>query len=149
MFSNELISKILVYLQNNLNQKIKIQDLEHEFSYNEFYIMRLFKKEMNMSIIDYINTLKIYKSIDMLLNTDSSILKIALYNGFNSLEYYSETFKKITGFNPNKFRNAIRVGNANKRKAIKKLLELKELEDKSNYYIRNIKPESLVKVMKL
>lgn len=85
----------------------------------------------------------------MLINTDSSILKVAVYNGFSSLEYYSEIFKKVTGFNPQKFKIAIKLGNSEKRKAIKKIIELKELEDKSNYYIRNIKPESLVKVMKL
>ena len=38
--------------------------------------MRLFKKEMGISIIDYINKLKIYKSFTLLLNTDDSILKI-------------------------------------------------------------------------
>ena len=149
MFSNELIVKILIYLNDNLNQKIKIEDLEKRFNYNSFYIMRLFKREIGISIIDYINTLKIYKSINMLINTDSSILKVALYNGFSSLEYYSEMFKKTTGFNPQKFKIAIKIGNSEKRKALKKMLELKQLEDKSNYYIKNIKPESMVKVIKL
>ena len=149
MFSNELIVKILIYLNDNLNQKIKIKDLEKKFNYNGFYIMRLFKREIGISIIDYINCLKIYKSINMLINTDSSILKVALYNGFSSLEYYSEMFKKITGFNPQKFKIAIKSGNLEKRKAIKKILELKQLEDKSNYYIKNIKPETMVKVIKL
>lgn len=149
MFSNELIVKILIYLNNNLNQKIKIEDLEKRFNYNSFYIMRLFKREIGISITTYINSIKIYKSINMLINTDSSILKVALYNGFSSLEYYSEMFKKITGFNPQKFKIAIKLGNSEKRKAIKKMLELKQLEDKSNYYIKNIKPESMVKVIKL
>ena len=149
MFSNDLIVKILIYLNDNLNQNIKIKDLEKKFNYNSFYIMRLFKKEIGISIIDYINCLKIYKSINMLINTDSSILKVALYNGFSSLEYYSEMFKKITGFNPKKFKIAIKSGNLEKRKAIKKILELKQLEDKSNYYIKNIKPETMVKVIKL
>lgn len=149
MFSNELISKVLFYLQNNINQQIKIKDLEKLFNYNQFYIMRLFKKEIGITIIDYINTLKIYKSMDMLLNTNSSILKIALYNGFNSLEYYSETFKKIIGFNPKSFKKSIQTTTNNKVKAIKKLLELKELEDKCNYYIKNIKPNNMVKVIKL
>ena len=149
MFSNELISKVLFYLQNNINQQIKIKDLEKLFNYNQFYIMRLFKKEIDIKIIDYINTLKIYKSMDMLLNTNSSILKIALYNGFNSLEYYSETFKKIIGFNPKSFKKSIQTTTNNKVKAIKKLLELKELEDKCNYYIKNIKPNNMVKVIKL
>ena len=149
MFSNELIVKILIYLNNNLNQKIKIEDLEKKFNYNGFYIMRLFKREIGISIINYINSLKIYKSINMLINTDSSILKVALYNSFSSLEYYSEMFKKVTGFNPQKFKIAIKLGNSEKRKVIKKMLELKQLEDKSNYYIKNIKPESMVKVIKL
>ena len=85
----------------------------------------------------------------MLLTTNYSILKIALNNGFNSLEYYSEIFKKVTGFNPITFKKTINYNLNNKPKAINKLLELTSLEAKTNYYITNIKPKSLTKILKL
>ena len=55
MYSNNLIISILEYIDINLNSKITIEDLEHKFYYNRYYIMKLFKKELNITIFDYIN----------------------------------------------------------------------------------------------
>ena len=51
MHSNELICNILFYIDNNINNIITIDDLANEFYYNKFYIMKLFKKELNISIV--------------------------------------------------------------------------------------------------
>ena len=104
---NDLIINVILYLNNNLNNNIKINDLEKKFNYNGSYIMRMFKKEMDFTVVYYINSMKILNSFEMLINTNDSILKIALENGFNSLEYFSETFKNITGFNPLYFRKML------------------------------------------
>ena len=55
MFSNDLIIQILIYIENNLYKKISIDELSITFHYNKDYIMRLFKKEIGYTIIDYIN----------------------------------------------------------------------------------------------
>ena len=100
MYSNRLVCDILRYIDNNINSKISIEDLENKFFYNRYYIMKLFKKELNITIIDYINNLRIYNSILQIRDTDNKILNIAYKNGFYSIEYFSETFKNIIGVNP-------------------------------------------------
>ena len=59
MRSNELIFKILVYIDNNIFTKITLDGLAHTFHYNKYYIVKLFKKEIGYTLIDYINKLKI------------------------------------------------------------------------------------------
>ena len=81
MYSNNLICNILDYIDININSKISIEDLEHKFYYNRYYIMKLFKKELNITIFDYINKLRIYNSIKELSN-EEKIIKIAINNGF-------------------------------------------------------------------
>lgn len=103
MYSNKLISEILIYINENIQKDISIDDLEKQFYYNRYYIMKLFKKEIKMTIIDYINSIKIYKSLE-LIKDKYSFTNIAIDVGYNSLEYYSETFKKITGYKPSEFR---------------------------------------------
>lgn len=100
MYSNSLICDILKYIDKNINNKISINDLENKFFYNKFYIIKLFKKEMHMTIIKYINSLRIYNSILQIKNENNSLLNIAFKNGFYSIEYFSEIFKKIVGVNP-------------------------------------------------
>ena len=65
MYSNKIICDILIYIENNLKSKITIKDLENKFFYNRYYIMKLFKKEIGLTIIEYINSLKIYNRIYM------------------------------------------------------------------------------------
>ena len=109
MYSNKLIIEILKNKDDNINNKITIDDLSKEFYFNKDYIMRLFKKEIKITITDYINKKRIYNSLKDLRNTDNTILKVALNNGFTSQEYFSETFTKVIGTSPNIYRKAIKM----------------------------------------
>lgn len=105
MYSNKLICEILIYINENLKNKISINDLEKRFFYNRYYIMKLFKKEIGLTIIEYINSIRIYNSIMQLKNTNTNLTNIALRNGFYSLEYFSETFKNIANISPKKYKD--------------------------------------------
>lgn len=96
---NELVNNILDYIDTNLDNEINIDTLSNVFNYDKFYIMKLFKRELGISIITYINFIKVLNSLNYYMYNES-ILKIALCNGFNSLEYYSEVFKSFLGVSP-------------------------------------------------
>lgn len=100
MYSNELICNILDFISQNINRKITISELSTRFFFNKDYIMRLFKRELQTTILEYINRVRIYNSLTELQTTTKSILNIGLNNGFASQEYYSETFHKIVGVSP-------------------------------------------------
>ena len=108
MYSNKTIVDILKFLNDNINTKININELSKIFMYDKAYLMRLIKKELNITIIDYVNSVRIYNSIKK-LKSDSNLLHISLNNGFNSLEYFSETFKNIIGVNPSTFRKFLKL----------------------------------------
>lgn len=101
---NKIVLDTLEYIDNNIYTQISLDDLSNRLYFNKDYIMRVFKKELNLTIIDYINRKKIYNSLKGLRETDDLILKIALKYGFSSQEYYSETFTKIMGVNPHTYR---------------------------------------------
>ena len=96
---NKIVLDILNFIDNNLYEEISIDIIASTLCYDRFYIMKTFKKELGISIVTYINYLKVLRSLSFYSN-DDSILKIALCNGFNSLEYYSEIFKTFLGVSP-------------------------------------------------
>lgn len=151
MYSNELVCNILDYLDENINTLISIDLLSSIFCYDKFYIMKRFKKELGISIVNYINAIKIYNSLKY-FKSDDSILKISLESGFNSLEYYSEMFKKIIGVSPMTYKQFIRydvrVLADEVSTIINSLVKLDELRYKVMYYRRRVKP-STVMVKKL
>ena len=107
MYSNNLVCDILEYINDFLYTKITIEDLEHKFFYNRYYIMKLFKKEIGITIFDYINKVRINSSINEINNTNNLLIKVAINNGFYSLEYFSEIFKKEIGISPKQYKKII------------------------------------------
>ena len=106
MFSNSLVCDILEYVNNNINKEITIDELVNRFYYDRTYIMKRFKKEIGVKIHDYINIIRIMNSLEY-YQYNNYILSISLKNGYSSIEYYSEVFKKIIGVNPLKYRKFI------------------------------------------
>ena len=100
----DIVKEICKFIIDNIYDDINLEKLEKEFYYNKYYIIRMFKLHTGYTIKEFINTVKVLKTIDPLLFTDDSILKIALNNGFNSQEYYSERFQDTIGMAPLKFR---------------------------------------------
>lgn len=145
MYSNNLVCDIINYINQNIKNKIVIKDIADNFYFNRFYIMKLFKKKLGISINEYINKKRIYDSLMQIKNTNDSFLTIALDNGFNSLEYFSETFKNVIGTPPRTYKKftyfIIRTTDEEANAIRKNLLQLQILIEKIDNYEKNRKPE--------
>lgn len=141
MYSNNLICNILNYIDINLNTKISIDDLENKFYYNRYYIMKLFKKEIGITIFNYINKLRVLNSISQISNTTNNLIKIAMNNGFYSIEYFSEIFKKEVSVSPSKYKKMLLEHTIyHNYEVINNIIELNKLKEKKNKYLNNAKP---------
>ncbi len=107
MKPRELVSYIIDYLNNNINRFVSIDELALYFGYEKSYIMKVFKKHIGITIKDYQNNRRILNSIKGIYREDL-LLKVALDNGFNSLEYYSEMFTKVVGVSPSTYKKFIK-----------------------------------------
>ena len=109
MNQRKLIIEILNYIDNNIYKKITISEIYRIFYFNKDYIIRLFKREIGMTIFEYINSKKIYLSLPTYKEKEYTILRIAIRHGFESQEYYSEIFKKIMGVKPYAYKKFTKV----------------------------------------
>lgn len=150
MYSNELVVKILNYIDDNLYKRITMDEISSIFYFNKDYLMRIFKKELDITIMDYINKRRIYNSLDLLKNSDDLIIKIALNSGYSSLEYYSETFTKILGVSPLIYRKFTRVNSQISDDELniirEKLPEISLLLKRIDIYKNNIKRSEVKKI---
>lgn len=101
---NPTIKKVLHYIHDNLGQPLTLKDVAAHVHLSKYYFCTQFKKEMNMSFVEYINHARIEKSKFFLCHSDKSILDIAILLGFNNQEYFTTVFKRYTGTTPKKFR---------------------------------------------
>ena len=149
MYSNKLIIDILNYLKEKDYNDINIDDISKELHYEKTYIMKKFKKELGITIIELINTIKIERSLNF-YNDNNSILKISILSNFNSLEYYSEIFKKVMHVSPNTYKKLVTKPYTVKEKEydniINALVSITNLKKKIQNYLNNKKPKGIKKL---
>ncbi len=151
MFTNELICNILEYLNRNINKEITIDELSVLFFFNKTYIMKKFKKELNITIHEYINTMRIYNSLPY-FRDDNHIISIAFKNGFNSLEYFSEIFKKNMGVSPiiyRKYLNYKDITDKEQENILENIARISNIRNKALNYLNHRRPNSSSYVKKL
>lgn len=94
------IEKGIEYLNKHFNEQITIDDIAEYVGYSKFYFCRRFKEITGYTVTTYINMKKIKYAKNLLNTSDMNINEIALKCGFNSVTYFSTTFKKYMGINP-------------------------------------------------
>ena len=71
--------------------------------------VRVFKDTYRATPVDYLIRLRVQKACEMLQNLDESITSVALKAGFSDGNYFSQTFRRITGMTPSEFRKNFAV----------------------------------------
>ena len=72
---------------------------------NPFRFSRCFKKEIGITLQEYLVRLRIREALRLLDNPNASITDIAFTVGFNDTSYFSRTFKKYMNYSPSEFRS--------------------------------------------
>ncbi|WP_338733674.1 AraC family transcriptional regulator [Mangrovimonas cancribranchiae] len=97
---------IIDYLTNHIHQEHLLPELASKFSMTDKSLYRLFKKDLGMSFISYYTQLRVFKSLEYLMNPDYTISEIANMLGYSSLPTFSNTFSKIMGKRPSDYRKS-------------------------------------------
>lgn len=95
---------ILSYINKNYNNISNLDEIADKFYISKFYLCHLFKKTTGLTLIQYIDNIKIQNACDMLINTSLLISDIGTACGFNSSMYFCKTFKQILSVTPSEFR---------------------------------------------
>lgn len=98
--SNDTLQKAVAYIRLNYQNDVMIEEVAQYAGVGERYLRKLFAKHIKMSPLDYINQVRVNKSIELLRITDLSIKEICFKCGFKSPQYFSRLFKQQVGMSP-------------------------------------------------
>lgn len=105
-FNDSRFETMLEWIRINICSNITVTDISKRFNYNPDYLSRIFKKRIGMTLIKYINVLRITMSKKLLACSDYSMKEIAYNVGFNDEKYFLKLFKAHENMTPTQFRNA-------------------------------------------
>lgn len=97
------VNKAINYININIHHKITAKQVSDFLFMNNSYFSTLFKKEVGLTITEYINKRKIEIVKDLLINTDLKINEIGSYIGIYDANYLTKLFKKTEGVTPSEY----------------------------------------------
>lgn len=96
-------SLVIQYIQHNY-RTVTLAALAREFHFSETYLSKLIHKKMNQSFTETLRTLKMNHAMEYLKNTSMKISEIADAVGYDSVDHFSRTFRKMYGMPPQEYK---------------------------------------------
>ena len=99
MDKKEIIAESLVYIEKNLKRKISIDEIADYVGYSKFYFSRMFKQEMNITVMEYVNERKVICASESIIR-GNKVIDVAIEYGWESHSGFIKAFKSYYGFSP-------------------------------------------------
>lgn len=105
--ADDRITKMLTYINEHIDtpEHLRVDHLSHIFSMSSTYVSEFFRKQVGMSLCEYIIKAKLKLVEIRLLNSDFTLTEIADDLGFTDVSHLSKTFKRYTGISVREFKN--------------------------------------------
>ncbi|EOE1545980.1 helix-turn-helix domain-containing protein [Providencia rettgeri] len=102
-----VINDIKIWINDNLDQNLKIEIVAKRAGYTNWHFQRMFKNANGVSLGSYIRKLKLFLSAKSLRTTNKKILDISIQYGYSSQQTFCRIFKKHFNETPTEYRKRI------------------------------------------
>lgn len=101
---NPVVAAVLDYIQKHYSEELSLKTLALKYKVNAAYLGQLFKHETGEMFSVYLTGIRIENAKLLLRNTSLKANEISERSGFTNTNYFSNTFKKMTGVYPSEYR---------------------------------------------
>ena len=102
---SEHVADAMAFIRRHYMEDISVADIAGAASLSEGHLRRLFKQELNTSVIDYLTEYRIEKAKVLLQQRSRPASQIWQETGFSSAQYFSYVFRKKEGKTPKEYQN--------------------------------------------
>lgn len=93
-------------IEKNYNQNLSLEDICAQVLVSKNYFCYLFKREMGMSVWNYLTVVRLQHAKKLLEETNLRSYEIAFQVGYDNPSYFSKIFKKYENMTPNAYRES-------------------------------------------
>ena len=94
------IRELLQYIHANYQKELSLNEIADRLGFSLIYTSQLFKKEVGVSFVTYLTQYRIGKAKELLETGKYKVYEVSSMVGYQTVQYFCKTFKKVTGQNP-------------------------------------------------
>lgn len=98
------LKPVLRYIQEEYQKEITVKEVAELSNLSESHFMKSFKNLTGISLIKYVNSVRLENAERLLKNTDKSVSEICEECGFHHFSYFIRAFKSTYGCTPGELR---------------------------------------------
>ncbi len=107
--NDDIVSKIKKYIDDNYTiPDFSLENISREYSYNKKYISNVFKAQLGIGFVEYLNMIRIQNACTMIEQGFRSVCDIAVKCGYSDPQYFSKVFKNKIGLTPTQYINSLK-----------------------------------------
>lgn len=99
------LNNLIIYIHENIDFNLSLDDLVNEIKLSKFYFSRLFKNTYGMPPHKYISITRLKRAKELIQFTDLQIQEISSKMNFESPQAFTRWFKNLDGKSPNYYRS--------------------------------------------
>jgi len=104
---NRHIEQAIHILHQDCGEAITLAYVAEQLGLNPSYLSRIFKDEQGVTFLEYLTSVRIKRSKELLETTNLKIKEISEQVGYLKTNYYIKLFKEFTGITPGEYRKQL------------------------------------------
>lgn len=105
---SRVVLQAVDYISKNYAKNINLEMTAEYVNKSKNYFSYLFKKELGISFVEYLNQVRIEAAKKLLDTTDHKTYEISDQVGYSDYKYFSSVFKKLTGMSPAQYKKQLK-----------------------------------------
>lgn len=105
--ASQIVAAANEYILKHFATKLTLGDVAWHVRKGEEHLARVFKRQTGQSVFDYVREVRIHHARTLLQDASLSLTDIAEQCGFQSLSFFSRTFRECVGISPSRYRGHV------------------------------------------
>lgn len=100
----QIVAAAKEYILKHFDGPITLGDVAWHVRKGDEHLARVFKRKTGQSVFDYVRELRMHRAKTLLQDASLSLTEIAERCGYQSLSFFSRTFREHVGISPSRYR---------------------------------------------
>ena len=102
-----IVAETIIMIDADISADLTLSLLAQKLNISSVYLSTLFKKELGVTLTEYIRNKRLHHAAHLLRTTNLQVQTIATHCGITDLQYFSKQFKRHTGKTPKEYRESV------------------------------------------